>query len=96
MTLVLWAFVTCWSRLYLGVHFFGDLVAGMLVGLVMASLVFFVMSGMVRLASRHQLIEPEKTYLTTTSHRQMWVPLTALLVTVAVIMGYSAYCNYFS
>ena len=96
MTLVLWAFVTCWSRLYLGVHFFGDLVAGMLVGLVMASLVFFVMSGLVRLASRHQLIEPEKTYLTTTSHRQMWVPLTALLVTVAVIMGYSAYCNYFS
>lgn len=32
-----WAFVTCYSRLYLGVHYFGDLLAGAVVGLVTAA-----------------------------------------------------------
>ena len=96
VTLVLWALVTCWSRLYLGVHFLGDLLAGMLVGLVLASIVYFVMVGLVRLASRHHLIPIENTSLATIPHRQIWVPLTALLATVVVIMGYSVYSNYLS
>ena len=96
LMLALWAFVTCWSRLYLGVHYFGDLVAGMLVGFVLALLVFYAMSGLVRLASRHQLIQTEETCLTIVPRREMWVPQAMLLATMAVLMGYSAYCNYLS
>ena len=36
--MVAWAFVTCYSRLYLGVHYFGDLLAGMFVGLMVSAL----------------------------------------------------------
>ena len=35
-----WALVTCYSRLYLGVHYPGDLLVGMLIGLLNAILVY--------------------------------------------------------
>ena len=36
------ALLLCYSRLYLGVHYPGDLLAGMLLGAVVASLVYYV------------------------------------------------------
>lgn len=40
--LVVWALLMCWSRVYLGVHYFGDVLCGMLVGLVNASIVYYL------------------------------------------------------
>lgn len=40
--LALWAVLMCWSRVYLGVHYFGDVLCGMLVGLVNASIVYYL------------------------------------------------------
>lgn len=40
--LACWALILCYSRLYLGVHYPGDLLAGMLLGAVVASLVYYV------------------------------------------------------
>lgn len=40
--LACWALLLCYSRLYLGVHYPGDLLAGMLLGAVVASLVYYV------------------------------------------------------
>ena len=37
VVMFVWAFVTCYSRLYLGVHYFGDVMAGMLVGFVFSA-----------------------------------------------------------
>jgi len=37
-----WAFIVCWSRLYLGVHYVGDVFFGMLFGLVGASVLYYV------------------------------------------------------
>lgn len=37
-----WALLLCYSRLYLGVHYPGDLLAGMMLGAVVASLVYYV------------------------------------------------------
>jgi undecaprenyl-diphosphatase len=41
LSLVLWSLVNCWTRLYLGVHFPGDILCGLLWGAVIASVVYF-------------------------------------------------------
>ena len=40
--LIIWAAIVSYSRTYLGVHYPGDLLVGMLIGFVMASLVFWI------------------------------------------------------
>ena len=43
VTMVLWSIMMCYSRLYLGVHYLGDTVAGLLLGLVNATLVCYLL-----------------------------------------------------
>lgn len=38
--LVLWSLVNCWTRLYLGVHFPGDIIVGVLWGAVVGTIVY--------------------------------------------------------
>ena len=40
----MWALLNCYSRLYLGVHYPGDLIAGILVGSICGGVVFLVAS----------------------------------------------------
>ena len=40
--LFIWAAVVSYSRIYLGVHFPGDIIAGALVGILVANLIFFL------------------------------------------------------
>ena len=40
--LVCWSLVNCWTRLYLGVHFPGDILIGILWGIIVATGVYFV------------------------------------------------------
>lgn len=41
VALVTWSLVNCWTRLYLGVHFPGDILCGLLWGGLVGSLVYF-------------------------------------------------------
>jgi undecaprenyl-diphosphatase len=41
-TMMLWALLNCYSRIYLGVHYPGDILAGFLVGFVAASFTYWV------------------------------------------------------
>jgi len=41
--MTLWALVTCYSRLYLGVHYPGDLLVGMLIGALSATAVYYLL-----------------------------------------------------
>lgn len=43
VAMVLWATLMCYSRIYLGVHYVGDVVAGMLLGLANASIVVWLL-----------------------------------------------------
>lgn len=42
VALVLWSFVNCWTRLYLGVHFPGDIVCGLLWGALTGTVVYLL------------------------------------------------------
>ncbi|WP_353333707.1 phosphatase PAP2 family protein [Bacteroides sedimenti] len=39
---LIWALVTCYSRIYLGVHYLGDIICGAILGVVSAFLVFYL------------------------------------------------------
>jgi undecaprenyl-diphosphatase len=41
-TIFIWAFITAYTRIYLGVHFISDIVAGMLAGLFFGGLVYYL------------------------------------------------------
>ncbi len=81
LALILWALVTCYSRLYLGVHYFGDLLIGMMIGCAGACLVYFLL---IRFA---KIKKPEKI-------KHPIVPILALIATVVVFLVISA-VNYF-
>lgn len=56
----LWAFVTCYSRAYLGVHYPGDLLAGSLVGIVGACLMYRLF---VKVSKYERPHEPRHVYV---------------------------------
>lgn len=40
--LIIWSLLMCYSRIYLGVHYPGDVFVGMLIGLINASIVYYI------------------------------------------------------
>lgn len=42
ITLVIWSFINCWTRLYLGVHYPSDILCGMIIGIVVGILVYLL------------------------------------------------------
>jgi len=36
-----WVLLNCWSRIYLGVHYLGDILAGMVLGVIIAGIVYY-------------------------------------------------------
>lgn len=40
--LVIWSFTNCWTRMYLGVHFPGDILVGLTWGLIVGSFVYYL------------------------------------------------------
>lgn len=62
-TTLFWAALTCYSRIYLGVHYFGDCVLGMVLGGVNATVIYclfrhFLRSTAYILKPHHQLNDP--------------------------------------
>ncbi len=76
--IILWAIVNCYSRIYLGVHYPGDILCGTLVGLVAATVVWLIYKKLTR-----------RTYLYEV--RQWWVPVVVGLLTIIGISLYSYY-----
>lgn len=76
--MMVWAIVNCYSRIYLGVHYPGDILCGALVGLLGATIVWLICR---RLTKQEALSEV----------RQWWVPIVVCLLTVVGISLYAYY-----
>ena len=72
-----WALLTCYSRSYLGVHYPGDLLAGALLGLCGAALMYWLLR---RFAG----------YRRPRRFRELWVPMAVGGLTVAGMLVYAA------
>ena len=42
IALVIWSFTNCWTRMYLGVHFPGDILVGLTWGLIVGTCVYYL------------------------------------------------------
>ncbi len=86
-TMVVWTVVTCWSRMYLGVHYFGDILGGMVLGFVSASLVYYIFQ-----RAMHRVTETYKPYQPNAP--QMYLPVvvcwTEMLVLLLVSLALKA------
>lgn len=77
-TIILWSLLTCYSRIYLGVHYLGDIIGGLCVGVFSALLVHYIYRKY--LNSAYQILEEKK---------EPWPITVAILTTVLVIIGLS-------
>lgn len=71
-----WALLTCYSRVYLGVHYPGDLLVGTIVGLMGAYLMYF-------------LFKKVSGYKRTENDKHIYAPIYAGLLTVLGMLIYS-------
>lgn len=76
--MTLWAIVNCYSRIYLGVHYPGDILCGSLVGLLGAAIVWLVYRKLTKQGALTEVC-------------QWWVPCLMLAV---IIVGISLYALY--
>jgi len=86
-----WALVTCYSRIYLGVHFISDVVGGMMLGSILGFLIYLLHQycrvRILKLSLEELLIPPYKKM-----HAN--IIMTVLGATVLIITIYSLYSTY--
>lgn len=77
LTFALWAFIMCWSRVYLGVHYLGDLLAGTLLGFIGASIIYYVFQRVM-----HRTTEAFKP---SSNDAVLYMPVVAFFVELGII-----------
>ena len=75
-----WATLTCYSRIYLGVHYPGDLLAGMVVGFVGACIMYFLFTRI-------------SNYKRAEKIHHVYSPILTGLVTIVLISVYSMHAS---
>lgn len=80
--LVFWALLTCYSRLYLGVHYPGDLLAGMFIGVLCASVIYFLFCFLLRLYVHADEVKPKEAM-------HVYSPLAVGCLTMLMMAGLS-------
>lgn len=76
--LCLWAFITCYSRMYLGVHYFGDVLVGTIIGFIYATLCYYIFQHFLR---KYADSFKPKNYL-----RFSYVPILTGLISIWIII----------
>ena len=83
VALVLWSLTNCWTRMYLGVHFPGDILVGLLWGSLVGCFAYYVYFRLTRhmTISRNHLFSSHYT-ATGYDKKEVNVPLTVLSFTL--------------
>ena len=68
ITLVIWSLVNCWTRMYLGVHFPGDILVGLIWGITVGTGVYFLYRRLTRGMYMPRNLNP--VHYTTTYYRR--------------------------
>lgn len=83
VAVVIWSFINCWTRLYLGVHFPGDILVGLFWGTLVGCFAYYVYHRL----TRHMVVS--RTHLFSLHHTatgydksEVNVPLTVLTFTL--------------
>lgn len=87
ITILIWALVTCYSRIYLGVHFVTDIIGGMILGSILGLLTYYIY-----LMGRRYILKVSKEDLRTPvlSAARAKVLMATIVVLVVSIAVYSA------
>lgn len=85
IALVLWSLTNCWTRLYLGVHFPGDIIVGIIWGVTVGTGVYFLYRRLTRDMYMPKNLNPSQ-YTTTCYRRQdcNW-PVAILVFTLTFV-----------
>ena len=78
MFLSLWALVQCYSRMYLGVHYFGDVLVGTLIGFIYASIHYYIF--------QHFLHRYTSEFKPTHHLAFSYVPILTGIITIWIIL----------
>lgn len=91
--ILLWATVNCYTRIYLGVHYPGDLLAGMLVGLSGALIFYYLLRKALRMERIARFLKYDDNNRPLIEHpqeiRHTRLTVYTGLVTVGIIAAYS-------
>ena len=86
IALIIWSLVNCWTRMYLGVHFPGDIVVGLLWGTTVGTGVYFLYNYVTRRFYVPRNLNPSQ--YTSTSYRREecnW-PVAVLVFTLVFVV----------
>ena len=83
VSLVLWSLVNCWTRIYLGVHYPGDILCGLLWGGIVGSLVYLMY---LRMKSRSKTAQNfVSTQYTATGYQHSDVNIVMLVLALTLV-----------
>ena len=86
LSLVMWSFINCWTRLYLGVHFPGDIIVGLLWGFLVGTMTYFLyLRASRRFSLKRNLIS---SHYTTTGYQNSDcdIPVAVLMFTIVIVL----------
>lgn len=89
--LVIWSFINCWTRLYLGVHFPGDIVAGLIWGGLVGTAVYFLYARLSRgMVSGKRFVSTQYT-VTGYQRSDCDKPVAVLVLTLVFVLIMSCF-----
>lgn len=81
--LVIWSLTNCWTRMYLGVHFPGDILVGLIWGFIVGSFVYFLYYRLTRKMTISGYHFVSSDYTSTGYHRpDCDIPVAVLVLTL--------------
>jgi undecaprenyl-diphosphatase len=80
--MVIWSFVNCWTRLYLGVHYPGDILVGLCWGALTGSLVYFLYLQVLRRIGTVKNFTSSHYTITGYQRNDVDIPISVLIVTL--------------